>query len=117
MQEPLDDKDRLMRKILAENEKLKAELAARSCRRPASAPPTPTTPRTSTSIAAPASSGALSSPASVVSSRPTPNFNGSPGSVNTKSEPDDESAVKQKLLNMDEETMLGIYDLSHKDLS
>ena len=111
MQE-LDDKDRLMRKILAENEKLKAELAARGSWRPASAPHTPLTPRTPTSVAS--ASRTLPSPASVVaSSRPTPD---SRKSVQTKSEPaDDESVVKQKLRDMDEETLLDLYDLSHKD--
>ena len=115
----MDDKDRLMRRILAENEKLKAELTARNTRRPLSAPATPRTP---TSV--PASVAATTaSPASLTSSAPRSSHGVkralsllSPNSM-AKSEPTDDEALKKKLRDMDHEKLLEAYDLSHQDCS
>ena len=116
-----------MKRILDENEKLRAQLAARQSFRPPSSaapsvsslPSTPVTPRTPTAALRPQSVSTTASPGTVTSAtRGTASSTPEPQSMAkpAKDEPTDpEERLKKLLREADPSVMNELYDLSCKD--
>ena len=114
----LDARDEMIKKILAENERLKAQLAAQQTRRtPASS--APATPRTPTPSGPRQHPGTGPSPSTESAAQSPPSSGRSTtASINTKSEDNDHERELCEKLRATDQNMLDMkYDLSAEDCS